>query len=264
MSLEKKLIVSLSELITQIPPDKAEASASLDLLERYHQLIKVMLEADRGELEQLLGGLEGEPRVLFNEIGKLVRNFYEQMKVISSDIPERLDNIAQHKMEDAGQRLGYIVEMTENAANSTLDFAESLSEALKQQETEDKAILRKIASALKSKDLPSTVEKSLKSIQSTLDRRTEEHASNQQIITQILVAQSYQDLTGQIIQKIINLLASLETELVEMISSFAQVHEGGSRALEQGGDTRQGSQPEGANARQTQGDVDTLLDALGF
>ena len=89
-------------MITQIPPDKAEADASLDLLERYHQLIKVMLKSDRGELEQLLGGLEGEPRVQFNEIAKLVRNFYEQMKIIRSDIPQRLDNIAQHNMEDAG------------------------------------------------------------------------------------------------------------------------------------------------------------------
>jgi chemotaxis protein CheZ len=262
MSLETKLIASLSELITQIPTDREDASASLGLLERYHQLIKVMLEADRGELEQLLGGLEGEPRVLFNEIGKLVRNFYEQMKVISSDIPERLGNIAQHDMEDAGQRLGYIVEMTENAANSTMDFAESLAEALKQRESGDKAIQRKIASALKTKNLPAAAEKSLKSIQSTLNRRSGEYTSNQQIITQILVAQSYQDLTGQTIQKIINLLASLETELVEMITSFAHVQEGG--PLEQDGDALQGPQPESSDAKQTQGDVDNLLDALGF
>lgn len=264
MSLETKLVASLSELITQIPPDRADASASLGLLERYHQLIKVMLEADRGELEQLLGGLEGEPQVLFNEIGKLVRNFYEQMKVISSDIPERLGNMAQHEMEDAGQRLGYIVEMTENAANSTMDFAESLAEALKQQETGDKAIQRKITSALKADNLPANLEKSLKSIQSTLNRRSGEHTSNQQIITQILVAQSYQDLTGQTIQKIINLLASLETELVEMITTFAHVQDGGARAQDQEGDAPQGPQPESANAKQTQGDVDELLDALGF
>lgn len=264
MSLEKKLIASLSELITKIPLDRVAASASLDLLERYHQLIKVMLEADRGKLEQLLGGVEGEPRALFNEIGKLVRNFYEQMKIIRSDIPQRLDNIAQHSMEDAGQRLGYIVEMTENAANSTMDYAESLAAALKQQETRDKAVQRTVASALKGKNLPAAVEKSLKSIQSTLNRRTEEYARNQQIVTQILVAQSYQDLTGQTIQKIINLLASLEAELVEMISTFGHVHEGGARAPGKGGDKLQGPQLKSSNATQTQGDVDTLLDTLGF
>ena len=108
------------------------------------------------------------------------------------------------------------------------------------------------------------MEESLKSIQSSLNRRTEEYAGSQQIISQIMVSQSYQDLTGQTIQKIINLLASLEAELVELISTFGHVHMGGARAVDQGGETLQGPQRESSNPRQSQGDVDNLLDTLGF
>ncbi len=49
-----------------------------------------------------------------------------------------------------------------------------------------------------------------------------------------------------------------------MITTFGHVQEGGELAPEQGGDGLQGPQPESSNTKQTQGDVDNLLDALGF
>ena len=221
-----------------------------------------MLEADREELEQLLGELRGEPQPLFNEVGKLVRNFYEQMKVIRSEIPERLGSIASHDMVDAGYRLGHIVKMTEQAANSTMDHAEKMAVGLKKQEKADSAALRQVETALRAKNLPPAVAKSLNPVRTALQSRLEEHKENQQILTEILVAQSYQDLTGQVIQKIIDLLTNLESELVALISTFGRVDRSASR---DSGDTAlQGPQHHKPDTRQTQGDVDNLLDSLGF
>ena len=234
----------------------------MGLTQQLCQLMEIMLEADRGELEQLLGELRGEPQPLFNEVGRLVRNFYEQMKVIRSEIPERLGSIANHDMVDAGHRLGHIVKMTEEAANSTMDHAEKLAAGLKKQEKSDSAALRQVERALRAKNLPPAVGKSLEFVRAALQSRLEEHEENQQILTGILVAQSYQDLTGQVIQKIIDLLTNLEAELVALISTFGRVD--GSASADSRGIALQGPQHHKSDTKQTQGDVDNLLDSLGF
>lgn len=262
MSFEKKFIVALSDLFTRIPPDRAEAGATLGLTEQFFQLMKIMLEADRGELEELLGELRGEPQPLFNEVGRLIRNFYEQMKVIRSDIPRRLGSIANRDMEDAGHRLDTIVEMTETAANATMDHVEKLVSVLRKQDKADGTALRQVERALGVKDLPPSVEKSLKSVRSVLQARRKEHKDNQQKLTEILVAQSFHDLTGQVVQKIVGLLANLEAELLALISSFGKVEMNASP--DSGGIAFHGAEQREPGTKQTQGDVDDLLNSLGF
>jgi chemotaxis protein CheZ len=71
-------------------------------------------------------------------------------------------------------------------------------------------------------------------------------------LTEILTTQSFQDLTGQTIKKVITLVNDIEAELVRLITSFGVKIESGS------------AQPVAVAEKVSQSDVDDLLKELGF
>jgi len=85
--------------------------------------------------------------------------------------------------------------------------------------------------------------------------------TSEDLIT-ILTAQDYQDLTGQIIQKIIVLLKNLESNLVNVIRTFGVRLDG---RKEDVGEELYGPAHEGrVSAMHSQDDVDSLLAEFGF
>ena len=80
-------------------------------------------------------------------------------------------------------------------------------------------------------------------------------------MTEILVAQDYQDLTGQLINKILVIIKSLETDLAGLI-----VHYGTQFNQEKTTDEAPMEGPLRADDkdRQDQQDVDSLLSQFGF
>jgi chemotaxis protein CheZ len=71
-------------------------------------------------------------------------------------------------------------------------------------------------------------------------------------LTEILTTQSFQDLTGQTIKKVIKLVGEIEEELVRLIASFGV-------KIEQGAKTERITPEEVSQA-----DVDDLLKDFGF
>lgn len=79
----------------------------------------------------------------------------------------------------------------------------------------------------------------------------------EQINTEILMAQEYQDLTGQALKKVINVLTDLEKNLVELVSMF------GSKAPT-GADPVLTPAAPMAPGKQSQDDADAILASFGF
>jgi chemotaxis protein CheZ len=71
-------------------------------------------------------------------------------------------------------------------------------------------------------------------------------------LTEILTTQSFQDLTGQTIKKVITLVNEIEAELVRLITSFGVKIESGV------------AEPVAVAEKVSQSDVDDLLKELGF
>lgn len=87
-------------------------------------------------------------------------------------------------------------------------------------------------------------------------------------LTEILMAQDFQDLTGQIISRVITLVNEVEDRLVEILTAF------GASQLENAANNKNNSSidPEGPilnpherdDAVSSQDEVDDLLSSLGF
>ena len=85
----------------------------------------------------------------------------------------------------------------------------------------------------------------------------------------ILLAQDYQDLTGQMIQKVITLVAEVEEKLLTFLKNFTDEEKSITKDDAQQGLTPQGPALESVkeqteNVASSQDEVDDLLASLGF
>lgn len=202
---------------------------------------------------------------LFKRVGELTRELHDSLNDFNVNM--RINEIASHEMPDARERLSYVIDMTNNAANKTMDAVEAslpLADRLNDQ----------IANVMPS--WRNLMERNLSLGEfKTLCHQLDEFLYNsaidadklRQMLTDILMAQDFQDLTGQMITKVIILVQEVEGRLVEMLTLF-----GGAASKEPSSAQKIGIEAEGPihnkEARddvvQSQDDVDDLLSSLGF
>ena len=87
-------------------------------------------------------------------------------------------------------------------------------------------------------------------------------------LTEILMAQDFQDLTGQIIRRVITLVSEVEARLVEILTAFgASQLEGSTKNKNKASTDPEGpilNPQERDDAVSSQDEVDDLLSSLGF
>lgn len=168
---------------------------------------------------------------LYNEVGKVTRKLHDAVKSFKESIDPKLSELAKNDMPNAVDRLQFVIDKTEEAANKTMSVVEKY--IMKMDEVADQ--IRKVQGP------PETISY-LKQFKNELEDD----------LTVILTTQSFQDLTGQTIKKVIALVAELETELVKLIATFGVTIESGAGA--------KAPLPE----QVSQADVDELLKNFGF
>jgi chemotaxis protein CheZ len=95
--------------------------------------------------------------------------------------------------------------------------------------------------------------------------RTAEFANKQgSILSDIMMAQDFQDLSGQVIKKVIDIINRTELQLVQLLIDSAPNPDKVVAAVEFTGETHQLQGPQSDNTALAQGDVDDLLASLGF
>ena len=112
-------------------------------------------------------------------------------------------------MPNAVDQLRFVIDKTEEAANKTMGIVEKYIMGM----DELSGHIRKLKE-------PEETIAYLKSFKNGLEDD----------LTEILTTQSFQDLTGQTIKKVISLVGDIEEELVQLISSFGVKIETGARA----------------------------------
>jgi chemotaxis protein CheZ len=78
------------------------------------------------------------------------------------------------------------------------------------------------------------------------------------LLTEIMMTQSFQDLSGQVIKKVVDIISRTEGQLLELLVDTAPVIPGGAQS---GGDLQGPQVPDKALK---QDDVDDLLASMGF
>lgn len=226
-----------------------------DFLQQFEQ-------ADTSAAEMILKDLEANAdNALFKEVGKLLRRFHDQLVLIREGIPEDLGRIASQEVVEMSERLQMIVTMTDKAANTTLDLTEEVIDSLTKQDESLRQVSETLKTLSENENLPAGVSESLATALEKMEGIPESNNSMQEKLTNILIAQDYQDLTGQVIFKVINLLKSLEIDLAKLIDRFGQVF----ADIDEKDEARTvGPLGEDDSQKTSQNDVDALLNKFGF
>ncbi|CSA02069.1 chemotaxis protein CheZ [Vibrio cholerae] len=236
-------------------------------LEQAKELVQLLEQGRQDDANRLFTYVyESANNPMFKEIGMLTRDLHEALK--NFQIDERFSEIATDEIPDARERLHYVIQKTEVAANKTMDavdrcmpIADKLHESLLLIRPEWNGLMNGRIELMHFKSLCHRIDDLLSQVEGDSSELRGE-------LTEILMAQDFQDLTGQIIKRVINLVNEVEKRLVEILTVF------GAAQKEQKADkaTVASIEPEGPilnpheriDAVSSQDEVDNLLSSLGF
>ena len=210
---------------------------------------------------------------LFQELGKLTRDFHETLQNFRLD--SRISSIAEEDFPDARERLHYVITMTAQAADRSLTATETslpICHSMKQRSTELKAQWDKFTNRELSAGEFRVLSRDIGNFFNELESDVPVLESN---LNEITMAQDFQDLTGQIIGRVITLVDDVESSLVNLIRLSGQhILE---EQLQDGSEPNKKSKPDveaqgpmvpgvddGAGMVSDQDEVDDLLSSLGF
>ncbi|MFB0979534.1 MAG: protein phosphatase CheZ [Alteromonadaceae bacterium] len=204
---------------------------------------------------------------LFAEIGKLTRQLHDSLNNFQLD--SRLNDLATADIPDAQERLNYVITRTEEAANKTMDAVESIFPVVDTIQKQIKAVNPLWQKLMHNKlDLPEFKSLCI-DIDILLKTTDKESVRMHDLMTDVLMAQDFQDLTGQVIRKVIDLVREVEDSLIGMLTAFGLSSEGSSEPSKpKVGDNLVEGPIVNATQRDDvvadQDDVDDLLSSLGF
>ncbi len=229
-------------------------------------LVKALEENNETEADAILDEIASlRESQLFQEIGKLTRQLHDTLN--SFEIDSKISTLTEKEIPDAKERLQYVMTMTEEAANKTLTAVENLlpvSEQLTQQAGE----LADKWSRFLDKEMPYEEFKAMsREIAQHFQQSKEGLIRVQSGLNEILMAQGFQDLTGQIIRRVIELVQDLETSMVDLIRLSGGKVKSDSKQEEETklpGPVVPGLDDAQGGVAQSQDDVDDLLSSLGF
>jgi len=196
---------------------------------------------------------------LVHRIGQLTRQMREGMRELGLD-----KDIARaaEAIPDARDRLNYVAKMTERAADRALnaiDVAQPIQEKLSRQAIHLNQRWDLWFSSPLELDQARELVVDTRRYLSAVPQQVS--ATNEQLM-EIMMAQDFQDLTGQVIKKMMDVVRDMETQLLRLLIDNAPVdkQQDVSHSLLHGPQTIQGD----ADAVDDQRQVDDLLASLGF
>ncbi len=239
------------------------------LLEKAKELVASLESADTSdhELEVHIDVINNlRDNSLFKELGKMTREIHDSITRFRMD--NRIADLAQTDIPDAKDRLEYVIEMTEKAANTAMGVIEGstpLAEKLGGEASQLKAQWEKFR---KRELTPEELRVMGHDVETFFSESEEMTSTLLSGFTEILMAQDFQDLTGQIIRQVINLVNEIETNLVELVKIQGQSMAKEEPKKEDDAMKLDGPQVPGKetsnDVMKGQDDVDDLLASLGF
>ncbi len=196
-------------------------TAPLISLEQARELVQLLEMGQHDAANQLVQQLAvpGSSE-LFAEVGKLTRQLHDSLK--NFQIDPSLNNLLEEDIPDAKKRLNHVIDMTEQAANRTMDAVESCL-PIADQLTQQLAGIQPQWQKLMQRQLQSGEFKVLcHKLEGFLHQASGDTATLNSLLTDVLMAQDYQDLTGQILRRVIELVREVEESLIGLLTAFGQ------------------------------------------
>jgi len=233
---------------------------------RVRELLAHLESGNTNETDRLLGDIAHEHDTgLFQEVGRLTRELHEALNAFRYDT--RLMDLANVDIPDAKERLHYVIDMTEQAASRTLNTVEQSKPVCEEIRARAHGIhedwqrfMQRKMDVTEFRALSARLDEFLPWAEGSATRISDN-------LSEALMAQGFQDLTGQIIRRVIKLVEEVEGNLVNLIRISGQKLGSGPEPSAKPADTLDGPQIPGkrqADAVSGQDEVDDLLSSLGF
>jgi len=190
---------------------------------------------------------------VFQQLGLITRQLHDTLTQLG--VMPRLQSAAEG-LPDARSRLSYIAQKTGDAANKVLN----LVDMAKAEHLSISAETRRMAEAIVKDPVKAVATGAVMNFVSDVEAATERIDGH---LTDIMMAQDFHDLTGQVVAKVVALAADLEDSLVKLLVQAAPAEQ--AQRVESSFLNGPVVNPEGrTDVVADQGEVDDLLASLGF
>jgi chemotaxis protein CheZ len=192
----------------------------------------------------------------FKELGQITRSLHEAMNELG--LTQELVKIT-HEIPDARDRLTHVGQMTEQAATRVLDLIDVAQPACHSFKTGSQSMAAEIESIRKRAQGRADEVDDVMAIAQMFSTEAASFADAQNaVLSDIMMTQDFQDLSGQVIKKVIAIISQTEQQLLSLLMHSAPEHLGVERA-------QVGlAGPQVPTKALQQDDVDSMLASLGF
>ena len=151
---------------------------------------------------------------VFQRIGHMTRDLHNSLRELGFD---KLLGDATKSIPDARERLSYIAQMTEQAASRVLnavDIAQPIQDSVKNGCEVMGARWEKVFTNQLSVEEFKALAADTREFLRWVPKQTEATGAQ---LTEIMMAQDFQDLTGQVIKKVVDMAQTMETQLLKLL-----------------------------------------------
>lgn len=193
------------------PPPPQDATGDSDELQA---LFDSVAQAPVAEPIANPGDVGAPDEAVFNRIGQLARQLHDSLRGLGVD---RLLADTAEQIPDARQRLDYIARMTEQAASRVLNAADIAKPI------QDELMVRSAALSQRWDKMFANQLSVDEFRQLAADTRSHLAESGPRLkiasdqLLEIIMAQDFQDLTGQVIKKVVEVVQTMESQLLRVL-----------------------------------------------
>jgi len=217
---------------------------------------------------------------VFQSVGRLTRGLHDAIVNfhVDADLTREPPKVEGSDIHDASSRLNYVIELTQKAAEKTMDMVDEAAPIAMNLGQEAGALKNEWARLKRREMSPDQFRELYDRMDVFLGQMvtgTDQLGKNLQ---DIVLEQGFQDLTGQVLKRVIGLIKDVEKDLVSLVRIAGQVEEIAGLAdnketiehdmeiMEKRKTEAEGPQinKEKANVVSGQDEVDDLLSSLGF
>lgn len=186
----------------------------------------------------------------------------ERVQRLGATLSELGWDLALHQLADempaARERLGYVGSMTEAAANKVLNSVDAAQPACQSAAADAEALALRLADLASHPELGvGEARAALSEAVAALQHHSGVARAQCSVLTDIVLAQDFQDLSGQVIQKVVAMIGHAEQQLRRLLAQTGGQPAGSASAADLLG-------PQPPDKAVAQNEVDDLLASLGF
>jgi len=157
------------------------------------------------------GGMPVASEIVHLKIGQLTRQLHDSLNALG--FADRLRE-SVGEMPDAKSRLSYIARLTSDAAEKVLNRVELAKENHEFILNESRAMV----ASVKKDPVAAVATGRIMNFLEAVERSTQEADGH---LTEIMMAQDFHDLTGQVIARVVSLTANIEDQLIQLLIQTA-------------------------------------------